>query len=878
MQHQQQVMQPQAPPQQSQQSQQQAQAQQAQQHPAIEFDHAISYVTTIKKRFANSPEIYQSFLEILHTYQKQQKGIREVLEQVAELFADHPDLLKQFTYFLPDAVQEQAKERLYKAAHESEMRLAHQHNQHQHNQNQPKSQQKRKFIDLSTPTQAQTSTPFSTSSAVATPSSEKKHAGKAAAATPTNASVNSHKFVFSASVERQFFDAVKETLVGSSRDGNVAWQGFLRCLDMYSQETLSREEMLHCVEDLLGKRHAHLLETFKQMLHYVGVLTVPGKTTNIPVDDVWYSVPLAEIDFSRCRQCTPSYRALPRDYPLPPCSARTTTNASVLNNVWVSLPVGSEESYTFRHMRRNAHEEALFKVEDERFEIDMVIDSNWCTINRLGELLNEIELLKDLDGVTYKVPDDYFNTIHRHCIQRIYGSDYGSEILSLIYSNPLKATGIVYNRLKQKDEEWRTARLLLSAQWRVTQESNWKRSLDHRSLTYKQHDKRLTSTRSLLAEIRDFAANGGKESVESKNARREKAKEEYGSFYDVTMPQHQPKYPPPPPIKPSAGLSVHLSLCFAREFAVDAYKVIAFGVERGNSSPGDKERIHVVFKDFLGDVLGLAPSVMCSTRIPCNISDYSVGSYVATVYGVGEIVSISGDIMEVKLPFGVAAIHKSNLSILYSARKPVNSPKAVVGTQSLYLFMRLFQLLCSRLQVARELSKSVKVYDAYLNTLYALLDSNGPAAGGNNEVHKYEDRVRHLLSHKAYALLTMDKLIHYLIKHLTTLSSSFVSNSLFPCHTSQSQSAYVQNMNSLAPLYHEESLRNNLSRYKAAAATVNANNNQENLFLIELNAAGGCLFVEYLGSGNDYVAAVSDTESNAGSNADGSEQKKQRKA
>eukprot|EP00814_Leptocylindrus_danicus_P022486 CAMPEP_0116039740 /NCGR_PEP_ID=MMETSP0321-20121206/23830_1 /TAXON_ID=163516 /ORGANISM="Leptocylindrus danicus var. danicus, Strain B650" /LENGTH=85 /DNA_ID=CAMNT_0003519195 /DNA_START=301 /DNA_END=558 /DNA_ORIENTATION=- len=85
-------------------------------------------------------------------------------------------------------------------------------------------------------------------------------------------------------------------------------------------------------------------------------------------------------------------------------------------------------------------------------------------------------------------------------------------------------------------------------------------------------------------------------------------------------------------------------------------------------------------------------------------------------------------------------------------------------------------------------------------------------------------------------------------------------------------------MNSLAPLYHEESLRNNLSRYKAAAATVNANNNQENLFLIELNAAGGCLFVEYLGSGNDYVAAVSDTESNAGSNADGSEQKKQRKA
>ncbi|GMH68591.1 hypothetical protein TL16_g04966, partial [Triparma laevis f. inornata] len=67
----------------------------------VEFDHAISYVTTIKKRFANEPETYKAFLEILHTYQKEQRGIKDVLEQVSTLFADHPDLLKEFTYFLP---------------------------------------------------------------------------------------------------------------------------------------------------------------------------------------------------------------------------------------------------------------------------------------------------------------------------------------------------------------------------------------------------------------------------------------------------------------------------------------------------------------------------------------------------------------------------------------------------------------------------------------------------------------------------------------------------------------------------------------------------------------------------------------------------------
>ena len=66
-------------------------------------------VTTIKKRFAHEPETYKAFLEILHTYQKEQRSIKDVLEQVSQLFADHSDLLKEFTYFLPDAVQEQAK-------------------------------------------------------------------------------------------------------------------------------------------------------------------------------------------------------------------------------------------------------------------------------------------------------------------------------------------------------------------------------------------------------------------------------------------------------------------------------------------------------------------------------------------------------------------------------------------------------------------------------------------------------------------------------------------------------------------------------------------------------------------------------------------------
>lgn len=44
----------------------------------FEFDHAINYVTTIKRRFSEDPGTYKAFLEILHTYQREQQGESDV--------------------------------------------------------------------------------------------------------------------------------------------------------------------------------------------------------------------------------------------------------------------------------------------------------------------------------------------------------------------------------------------------------------------------------------------------------------------------------------------------------------------------------------------------------------------------------------------------------------------------------------------------------------------------------------------------------------------------------------------------------------------------------------------------------------------------------
>ena len=73
-----------------------------QQRPPAEFNHAINFVNKIKNRFTRRPDTYKSFLEILQTYQKEQRPIQDVYAQVTALFRDAPDLLNEFKEFLPD--------------------------------------------------------------------------------------------------------------------------------------------------------------------------------------------------------------------------------------------------------------------------------------------------------------------------------------------------------------------------------------------------------------------------------------------------------------------------------------------------------------------------------------------------------------------------------------------------------------------------------------------------------------------------------------------------------------------------------------------------------------------------------------------------------
>ncbi len=81
--------------------------------------HAIQYVQKVRDRFKDDTEIYRTFLRILHTYQEE-RAIKNTLEQVSALFADNPDLLMEFEYFLPEPLRDLGRRRFQKAIEKAE--------------------------------------------------------------------------------------------------------------------------------------------------------------------------------------------------------------------------------------------------------------------------------------------------------------------------------------------------------------------------------------------------------------------------------------------------------------------------------------------------------------------------------------------------------------------------------------------------------------------------------------------------------------------------------------------------------------------------------------------------------------------------------------
>ncbi|KAL3663908.1 hypothetical protein V7S43_010797 [Phytophthora oleae] len=753
----------------------------------VEFDHAIHYVTTIKQRFADEPETYKEFLAILHTYQKEQRSIRQVLDQVSHLFRDHPDLLREFTFFLPDAVQEQAKERLNRAAEKAQQRkdMMAQKARKYGSSSQGYQPDRRDDRGLDSPSSAAMKGGRMVDdedaymkygkkgSCRGYKDDDRRLSGKALERREKEREREHNRAQFNHKrtkrrpydgKERRAYLAISDVLLDKeewniferikkilpSRDN---WREFLKCLELYSQEVLDRNEMLSLIRNLFG-RHTDLVEEFDHLLCSHGVQKTPK--------EIWPFIPLAETDLSQCRRATPSYRGLPASYPIPPCSHRSELEKQVCNDSWVSVPTGSED-FSFKSMRKNQYEEALFKCEDERFEIDMVIEANASTISILEPLAHEIEVLKkttesrgDDDKMwNYVVDKGTFRVTHLNAITRIYGES-GSQILELLRKYPAGVIPVILKRLKQKDEEWRRAREDLNRQWKEVNEKNYHKSLDHSSFYFKQKDKKQTSMKMMMQEA--------KKKLEADEKRVEETKTDSNAspstvsatsavvsakappqasdiadalkkeqFADAGKAVSTTALPSTVTVSQSTKWKPHFTYKFASvQIHKEAFGLLSYAAEK-NLSVADKEKISKVWQAFFFPFFHLEEEWLVRKPQHTTVTfekakTLPVGTEVSTEFGEGTVQQFNKEkgYFTINLA-GVgcqAYLQPSALTIQEATDFPPGLPahdskqEAVksqadyrsrfYGNQHAYAFLRLYQMLHNRLERAFDLCEKAK--------------------------------------------------------------------------------------------------------------------------------------------------------------------------
>ncbi|XP_044903802.1 paired amphipathic helix protein Sin3b isoform X2 [Felis catus] len=764
----------------------------------VHVEDALTYLDQVKIRFGSDPATYNGFLEIMKEFKSQSIDTPGVIRRVSQLFHEHPDLIVGFNAFLPlgyridipkngklniqsplssqkeqlstkgrpfrgmseeevftevanlfrgqeDLLSEfgqflpEAKRSLFTGNGPCEMNSV-QKSEHEKNLEHSK---KRSRPSLLRPVSAPA----------------KKKMKLRGTKDLSIAAVGKYGTL----QEFSFFDKVRRVLKSQE-----VYENFLRCIALFNQELVSGSELLQLVSPFLGK----FPELFAQFKSFLGVKELSFAP---PMSDRSGDGISREIDYASCKRIGSSYRALPKTYQQPKCSGRTAICKEVLNDTWVSFPSWSEDS-TFVSSKKTPYEEQLHRCEDERFELDVVLETNLATIRVLESVQKKLSRMAPEDQEKFRLDDCLGGTsevIQRRAIHRIYG-DKAPEIIESLKKNPVTAVPVVLKRLKAKEEEWREAQQGFNKIWREQYEKAYLKSLDHQAVNFKQNDTKALRSKSLLNEIE--------------------------SVYDEHQEQHSEGRSAP-------SSEPHLVFVYEdRQILEDAAALISYYVKRQPAiQKEDQGTIHQLVHQFV-------PSLFFSQQLDPGASEDSADE------GRGSPQGQSAEPGDRKKPApGPQSGPPEEKGAAGEAPAPEQAPqrhKPLDDVYSLffannnwYFFLRLHQTLCSRLlKIYRQAQKQLLEYrtekerekvlcegrrekgndpamelrlkqpsEVELEEYYpAFLDMVRSLLEGSIDPTQYEDTLREMFTIHAYVGFTMDKLVQSIARQLHHLVSDDV--------------------------------------------------------------------------------------------------------
>lgn len=479
----------------------------------IHFDQALGYLNKIKERFVNRPQVYHQFLAILSNYQRadgpQRLTESGVYQEVAKLFHNEEDLMRDFKSFLPDAsiefpVDQQLQ--LEQPLPTSEQRSLQQNGLQTECDGSIVQEGVVEFVQLDQ-TNSSNNINIVDNNLTTNPSKKRSNTTAPAEYLAQKKSKTQNKIVYETSVNKildeiplkefVFFEKVHDAL-----QSEQIFQNFLRHLALYTKSIVSRGELLDLVTPFLSS-HPELLKQFKDILGgKIEIACQPNK--QLAVEDRLPSESAYQIDFTHTKQLGVSYRCMPADYEYPICSGRNELCKEVLNDRWVCYPTWSSEDTSSVTLKKSIYEEVMCRTEDERFEVDILIETNSTAIDALQYALRRVETMNNEEAKKWMVATEKrlgcSYTVISRAIKKLYG-EYANKILTALREKPLVALQQVLSRMKEKDTEWQGVRDEYNVIWRDQVEKNYLKSLDHQALTFKANDVKNIRSRGIINQL-----------------------------------------------------------------------------------------------------------------------------------------------------------------------------------------------------------------------------------------------------------------------------------------------------------------------------------------------------------------------------------------
>ncbi|XP_059512411.1 paired amphipathic helix protein Sin3a isoform X5 [Myotis daubentonii] len=807
-----------------------------QQFQRLKVEDALSYLDQVKLQFGSQPQVYNDFLDIMKEFKSQSIDTPGVISRVSQLFKGHPDLIMGFNTFLPpgykievqtnDMVNVTTPGQVHQIPTHGIQPQPQQPPQHP---SQPSAQSapapaqpapQPPPAKVSKPSQLQAHTPASQQTPPLPPYASPR-SPPVQPHTPVTISLgtapslqNNQPVEFNHAIN--YVNKIKNRFQGQPD----IYKAFLEILHTYQKEqrnakeaggnytpALTEQEVYAQVARLF-KNQEDLLSEFGQFLPDANSSVLLSKTTAEKVDSVRNdhggTVKKPQLNNKPQRPSqngcqirrhsgtgtTPPVKKKPKLLSLKDSSMADASKHGVgteslffdkvLNDTWVSFPSWSEDS-TFVSSKKTQYEEHIYRCEDERFELDVVLETNLATIRVLEAIQKKLSRLSAEEQAKFRLDNTLGGTsevIHRKALQRIY-ADKAADIIDGLRKNPSIAVPIVLKRLKMKEEEWREAQRGFNKVWREQNEKYYLKSLDHQGINFKQNDTKVLRSKSLLNEIESIY-----------DERQEQATEE------------------------NAGVPAgpHLSLAYEdKQILEDAAALIIHHVKRqAGIQKEDKYKIKQIMHHFIPDLL------------------------FAQRGDLSDVEEEEEEEMDVDEATGVAKKHngvggsspKSKLLFSNTTAQKLRGMDEVYNlfyvNNNWYIFMRLHQILCLRLlricsQAERQIeeenrerewerevlgikrdksdspaiqlrlkepsecldcwftedvfTEDVRVdvdvedyYPAFLDMVRSLLD-------GNIDSSQYEDSLREMFTIHAYIAFTMDKLIQSIVRQLQHIVS-----------------------------------------------------------------------------------------------------------